>query len=60
MTQLIHRIHKCGHAGKKLVPSHKSEELEDKQKMQMKNFSELEECLARIQPKITLQGRLFQ
>ena len=28
--------------------------------MQMKNFSELAECLERIPPKITLQGRLFK
>ena len=33
-----------GHAGKKLVPSHESEALEDKQKLQMKTFSELAEC----------------
>ena len=42
------------------MPSHKSEELEDKQKMQMKTFSELAECLARIPPKMTLYGRLFK
>ena len=45
---------------KKLVPSHESEALEDKQKLQMKTFSELAECLARIPPKITLYGRLFK
>ena len=45
---------------KKLVPSHESEALEDKQKLQMKTFSELAECLARIPPKITLYGLLFQ
>ena len=39
--------------GKKLVASHESEALEDKQKLQMKTFSELAECLARIPPKIT-------
>ena len=33
-----------GHGGKKLVPSHESEALEDKQKLQMKTFSELAEC----------------
>ena len=49
-----------GHAGKKLVPSHESEALEDKQKLQTKTFSELAECLARIPPKITLYGRLFK
>ena len=32
----------------KLVPSHESEALEDKQKLQMKTFSELAECLARF------------
>ena len=40
---------------KKLVPSHESEALEDKQKLQMKTFSELAECLAR-----TLYGLLFK
>ena len=49
-----------GHTGKKLVPSHESEALEGKQKLQMKTFSELAECLARIPPKITLYGRLFK
>ena len=43
-----------------MVPSHESEALEDKQKLQMKTFSELTECLARIPPKITLYGRLFK
>ena len=57
---LIHRIHKWRTRGKKLVPSHESEALEDKQKLQMKTFSELTECLARIPPKITLYGRLFK
>ena len=38
----------------------KSEALEDKQKLQMKTFSELAECLARIPRKITLYGRLFK
>ena len=37
----------------------KCEALEDKQKLQMKTFSELAECLARIPPKITLYGRLL-
>ena len=55
---VIHRIH--GTRGKKLVPSHESEALEDKQKLQMKTFSELAECLARIPPKITLYGLLFK
>ena len=57
---IIHRIHKWRTRGKKLVPSHESEALEDKQKLQMKTFSELAECLARISPKITLYGRLFK
>ena len=56
----IHRIHKWRTRGKKLVPSHESEALEDKQKLQMKTFSELAECLARIPPKITLYGLLFK
>ena len=30
------------------MPSHESEALEDKQKLQMKTFRELAECLARI------------
>ena len=51
---IIHRIHKWRTRGKKLVPSHESEALEDKQKLQMKTFSELAKCLARIPPKITL------
>ena len=42
------------------MPSHESEALEDKQKLQMKTFSELAECLARIPTKITLYGRLFK
>ena len=56
----IHRIRKWRTRGKKLVPSHESEALEDKQKLQMKTFSELAECLARIPPKITLYGLLFK
>ena len=56
----IHRIHKWRTRGKKLVPSHESEALEDKQKLQMKTFSELAECLARIPLKITLYGLLFK
>ena len=56
----IHRIHKWRTRGKKLVPSHESEALEGKQKLQIKTFSELAECLARIPPKITLYGRLFK
>ena len=56
----IHRIHKWRTRGKILVPSHEIEALEDKQKLQMKTFSELAECLARIPPKITLYGRLFK
>ena len=56
----IHRIHKWRTRGKKLVPSHESEALEDKQKLQMKTFSELAGCLARTPPKITLYGRLFK
>ena len=42
------------------MPSHESEALEGKQKLQMKTFSELAECLARIAPKVTLYGRLFK
>ena len=42
------------------MPSHESEALEGKQKLQMKTSSELAECLARIPPKITLYGRLFK
>ena len=42
------------------MPSHESEALEDKQKLQRKTFIELAECLARILPKITLYGRLFE
>ena len=42
------------------MPSHESEALEDKQKFQIKTFSELAECLARITPKITLHGLLFK
>ena len=42
------------------MPSHESEALEYKQKLQMKTLSELAECLARIPPKITLYGRLFK
>ena len=57
---VIHRIHKWRTCGKKLAPSHESEVLEDKQKLQMKTFSELAECLARIPPKITLYGLLFK
>ena len=57
--EAIHRIHKWRTRGKKLVPSHESEALEDKQKLQMKTFRELAECLARISPKITLYGLLF-
>ena len=41
---IIHRIHKWRKRGKKLVPSHESEVLEDKQKLQVKTFSELAEC----------------
>ena len=58
--KLIHRIHKWRTRGKKLVPSHESEALEDKQKLQMKTFSELAECSARIPPKITLYRLLFK
>ena len=48
---VIHRIHKWRTRRKKLVPSHESEALQDKQKLQMKTFSELAERLARIPPK---------
>ena len=54
------RIHKWRTRGKKLVPSRGSEALEDKQELQMKTFSELAECLARIPPKITFYGLLFK
>ena len=57
---VIHRIHKWRTRGKKLVPSHESEALEDKQKLQMETFNELAECLARIPPKITLYRLLFK
>ena len=60
LSSLIHRIQKWRTRGKKLVPSHESEALEGKQELQMKTFSELAECLARIPPKITLYGRLFK
>ena len=60
LPKFIHRIHKWRTRGKKLVPSHESEALEDKQKLQMKTFSELAECSARISPKIALYGRLFK
>ena len=56
----IHRIHKWQTRGKKLVPSHESEALKGKQKLQMKTFSELAECLERIPPKLTLYGLLFK
>ena len=56
----IHRIHKWRTRAKKLVPGHESEALEDKQTSQMKTFSELAECLARIPPKITLYGLLHK
>ena len=42
------------------MPIHESEALEGKQKLRMKTFSELAECLARIPPKITLYGLLFK
>ena len=47
-TNEIHRIHKWRTRGKKLVRSHESEALEDKQKLQTKTFSELAEYLGRI------------
>ena len=43
------------HTWAKLVPSHESKVLEDKQKLQMKTFSELAECLARIPRPFWLQ-----
>ena len=58
--QFIHLIHKWRTRWKKLVPSHESEALEDKLKLQMKTFSELAECLVRIPPKITLYGLCFK
>ena len=60
MLGYIHRIHKWRTRGKKLVPSYESEALEGKQKLQIKTFSELAECLARIPPKMTLYGLLFK
>ena len=42
------------------MSSHESEALEGKQKLQIKTFSELAKCLARIPPKITLYGLLFK
>ena len=39
--------------------SHESEAFQEKQKLQMKTFSELAESLARITPKITLCSLLF-
>ena len=42
------------------MPSHEGEALEGKQKLRMKTFSELAECLARIPPRTTLYGRLFK
>ena len=53
-------MHKWRTRGRKLVPSHESEALEDKQKLQMTTFSDLAECLARIPPKITLYGNLSE
>ena len=50
----IHRIHKWRTRRKKLVTSHESEALRGKQKLQMKTFSELAECLARIQRQTSL------
>ena len=44
----------------KLVPSNESEALKDNQKLQMKTFSELAECLVGIPPKITLYGRFVK
>ena len=40
------------------MPSHESEALEDKQKLQMKTFSELAECLARTPPKVRVRVRV--
>ena len=42
------------------MPSHESEAFEGKQKLRMKTFSELAQCLARIPPKTTLYGCLFK
>ena len=42
------------------MPSHESEALKDKQKLQMKTFTELAECLTRITPKISFYGRVFK
>ena len=40
--------------------AYESKALEDEQKLQMKTFSELAECLARIPTKITFYGLLFK
>ena len=40
--------------------SHESEALEARKKLQMKTFSDLAECLARIPPKIALFGILSE
>ena len=48
---VMHRILKWRTRRKNLVPSHESEALQDKQKLQMKTLSQLAECLARIPPK---------
>jgi len=56
----MHRIHKWRTRGRKLVPSHESEALQDKQFLQMKTFSELAEVLARLSPKMTLCAFLFK
>ena len=44
----------------KLVPSHESKALQDKQFLQKKTFSELAEFLARLPPEMTLCAFLFK
>ena len=61
MNEVIHRIYKWQTRGKKTgTLSYEREALQDKQKLEIKTFSELAQCLARIRPKITLHGRLFK
>ena len=59
VRKIIHRIHKWRTRGKKQVPSHEREVLQGKQKLQIKTFSELAECLARLPPKVTLSADFF-
>ena len=56
----LHRIHKWRTRGRKLVLSHESEALEDKQNCKLRLSVNFAECLARIPPKITLYGILSE